>query len=374
MFDWVTKLSCIDAKAEVLEDPESPTTDNWTGPGALSERLSTPFVAMQSGEGVTGTFKAWLGSLPFPPPVTLGIIAGGVCVALVGFWKFLGLFMIISVIVPTLNAWLMIRIGRWLKQYIEKVDREYIGVDIHIGQIDLSICYARIVIHNLKIDNPHGYKSEHLMYAKSLTLDLDLLEFLWTRGKHIVVEEFKVEEVEAIIEFKNVVWGTGESNIQVVQDFMSGPAKPKDPENGSDCSTNTSRGVPSTPRKDASNNSSPLTSARSQKGDLRTPDKDMPQRQSSLVVTVPEGEPVQAKEEEDPKPSGREYTLMKVEFVDISARPAAKLGAGAAIHCADMRFKYFSEEFDTYHGAELMVLLIKSLTKSIMMNVVGKRM
>jgi len=369
MFDWVTKLSCIDAKAEVLEDPESPTTDNWTGPGALSERLSTPFVAMQSGEGVTGTFKAWLGSLPFPPPVTLGIIAGGVCVALVGFWKFLGLFMIISVIVPTLNAWLMTKIGKWLKGYIEEVDRQYIGTDIHIGKIDLSICYARITIHNLKIDNPQGYKSEHLMYARTLTLDLDLLELLWTRGNHIVVEEFKLEEVEATIEFKNVVWGTGESNIQAVQDFMSGPAKAKDSENGTSSTlttprtSTTPRGVPSTPRKDASNNNMPLNSARSQKSDSRMPDK------------VPEeGQPqLQAIKEESAKKSKREYTLMKVVIVDVSARPAAKLGAGAAIHCADMRFKCFSEEFDAYNGAELMVILIKSLTKSIMMNVIGKK-
>jgi len=318
----------------------------------------TPFEAIQAGEGVTGTFRVWLQSLPFPPPVTLGIIAGAVCVALVGFWMFLGLFMCLSILVPTLNIWLMGRIGKWLKKYIEEVDREYIGVDIHIGKIDLSICYARVVIHHLKIDNPEGFHSDHLMYARSLTLDLDLLELLWTRGKHVVVEEFKLEELEAIIEYKNVVWGVGESNIQAVQDFMAGP--PKDPEDGTGSSK-------ATPRTNGDKNGAP-NSDRSNKSQ-NVAEWEYPA--NTQVATVPEEKPLQAEEPEQPKKSAREYTLLKVEFVDIVARAAAKLGSGAAIHCADMRFKNFSEEFDSYTGADLMVCLVKTLTKSILASVLG---
>mmetsp|Transcript_73122 Transcript_73122/g.141446 ORF Transcript_73122/g.141446 Transcript_73122/m.141446 type:complete len:328 (-) Transcript_73122:111-1094(-) len=326
MFQWLNTLPCVGARDDVA-DLES----------AIPDDSSTPFEAIQAG-GVDGTFKAWLQTLPFPPPVTFGIVSGGICGSFVGFWMFVGGFIVISVIMPTLNAWLMRVIGRWLKAYIEEVDREYIGVDVHIGKIDLSICYARVVIHNLQIDNPEGYQSQHLMYAKQLTLDLDLLELLRTRGQHVVVEEFKLEQLDAIIEFKNVVWGIGESNIQAVQDFVSGPAHPQDPENGAGSAKTTPRA-----------SSTPRNSARSPKGDPPTLDK-----------------------EEKPK-SHREYTLMKVEFVDISAMPFAKLGAGAAIHCADLRFKHFSEEFNTYGGADLMVCLVKSLTKSILMNMVGKK-
>jgi hypothetical protein len=290
MFDWVKGITCIDAKADVEEDVESNTSQQaWSG------EPYTPYQAIKSGEGVNGKIKAWLRGLAFPPPVTLGIFFGAACVALFGFRIFLGLFVIVSVIVPTLNAWLMAKIGSWLKKYIEEVDREYIGVDIHIGRIDLSICYARVVIHHLKIDNPQGYKSEHLLSAGSLTLDLDLLELLRTRGRHIVVEEFKLDEVEAIIEYKNVVWGTGESNIQAVQDFVCKPHEPPNHEEPAPPPETSPRSVSSTPRKDASNNNTLLSSAQgSQKGSPRLSDKD-------IAATVPEDEPVQAKKEEQPK-------------------------------------------------------------------------
>jgi len=270
-------------------------------------------------------------------------------------------FVIISIIVPKLNRWFESKIAIWLKQYLEEVDRKFIGVDIHIGKINLSICYARLTIHNLKIDNPKGYKSHHLMVAKQLTLDLDLLELVRTKGNHVVVEEFKLLEVEAIMEFKGIVWGTGESNLQAVQDFVSGPGETPQNNNGNGSSTRPGE-VPTMSRKSPSNNTEPLTSSRSgQKSNPSIPKKEKPDQ-------------VQGKEEGTPQKKGRVYTLMKVEFVDISVRPAAKLGEGVAIYCADMRFKYFSEEFNTYGGADLMVCLVKTLTKSMLMNIVKKRM
>jgi len=175
----------------------------------------------------------------------------------------------ISIVVPKVNKRVETRIATWLKQYIEEVDRKFIGVDIHIGRINLSLCYARIVIHNLKIDNPEGYKSEHMMTVKQLTLDLDLLELLRTRGKHVVVEEFKLQQVEAIVEFKNIVWGIGESNLHEVQDFASGKKPEKD--NGSS-SVSKSGDMPAT-------------------SDNSTQEKDAP-------------DPVQGKEEEAPKKKG----------------------------------------------------------------------
>jgi len=355
MFQWLNTLPCVGARDDVA-DLES----------AIPDDSSTPFEAIQAG-GVDGTFKAWLQTLPFPPPVTFGIVSGGICGSFVGFWMFVGGFIVISVIMPTLNAWLMRVIGRWLKAYIEEVDREYIGVDVHIGKIDLSICYARVVIHNLQIDNPEGYQSQHLMYAKQLTLDLDLLELLRTRGQHVVVEEFKLEQVDAIIEFKNVFWGTGESNIQAVQDFASGSAHPQDPENGIGSERNTPR-ASSTSGGDA-RTSDGVTHGVSYKVQHHVHQEVVAVMSDNAylknLVAVPEQEKETLKH--------REYTLMKVEFVDISAVPYAKLGAGAAIHCADLRFKHFSEEFDTYGGADLMVCLVKSLTKSILMNMVGKK-
>lgn len=326
MCDWLRDKapfeSCATRNAEVVE-PSNPDEPSNPHEESLLE------TAAHAEEVVEDAVKAWLQSLPFPAPVTVGIISGAFCGAMIGCWRFLLLFVIISIVGPRVNRWIETKIAAWLKEYIEEVDRKFIGVDIHIGQINLSVCYARIVIHNLKIDNPEGYKSNHLMVAKRLVLDLDLLELVRTKGKHVVVEEFKLQEVEAIMEFKGIVWGTGESNLQTVQDFVSGPA----PQNEDGTGTSTTK--PGEPETDI-------------------PDK------------------VEGEQEGAPKKKGRVYTLMKVEFVDISARPAAKFGAGAAIHCADMRFKYFSEEFNTYGGADLMVCLVKTLTKSMLKNVVKK--
>lgn len=319
---------------------ESPRHLHPDDPNFIGHRPSQSLqeVAAHAEEVVEDTVKAWLQSLPFPAAVTAGIISGAFCGAMIGWWRFLLLFVVISIVGPRVNRWIESKIATWLKEYIEEVDRTFIGVDIHIGKINLSICHARVVIHNLKIDNPQGYKSNHLMVAKQLVLDLDLLELVRTRGRHVVVEEFKLQEVEAIMEFKGMVWGTGESNLQAVQDFVSGPA----PHNEDGTSTSTAK-----------------------PGDVPTKN-----RSSTTETDIPDKG--QGEQEGAPKKKGRVYTLQKVEFIDISARPAAKFGAGAPIHCADMRFKYFSEEFNTYGGADLLVCLVKTLTKSMLKNVIKK--
>eukprot|EP00747_Dinoflagellata_sp_TGD_P085456 gnl/TRDRNA2_/TRDRNA2_162893_c0_seq1.p1 gnl/TRDRNA2_/TRDRNA2_162893_c0~~gnl/TRDRNA2_/TRDRNA2_162893_c0_seq1.p1 ORF type:complete len:217 (-),score=51.35 gnl/TRDRNA2_/TRDRNA2_162893_c0_seq1:227-877(-) len=208
-----------------------------------------------------------------------------------------------------------------LKDYVEKVDRDFIGVDIHIGRVDLCLCYGRVLIHNLQVDNPKGYKSRYLLQSKEVVIDVDMLELMLTKGKHLVVEELKLEGIDAIIEYDSVIAGSffGTSNLQTILNFMD--------------------------------------------------NKDQDEQAA-------EAEKAEKEEEEDEvdqnkKKEKRKYTVQLVQFLDVGAKMAGKFG-GMRIACADTRFKHFSEQFGVHSVGQVIALLVKSMLKSIISNVAGK--
>lgn len=249
---------------------------------------------------------SYMKMLPFPPPVTIGILCGAAGSGAFGFRDFMLGFFIISLLTPKLYSYCMKVLAKWIVDYIEKVDRDIIGVDVTIGAIDLTICYGRMVFEDLKVMNPEGFRSEYLFYAKSIVIDIDMLELIKSRGRRVVVEELIFRTVDAIIEYNTPVFGVGKQNLQEVLDFMGG-------------------------------------------GDN------------------PEEAPSQQEEKEEE--AGREYTVEVCEVLDMQARMDTMLGPGARVACADLRYKEFSEEVHTMSLPRIIQILFKSVAKSILVNI-----
>eukprot|EP00931_Biecheleriopsis_adriatica_P030423 TRINITY_DN17930_c0_g1_i1.p1 TRINITY_DN17930_c0_g1~~TRINITY_DN17930_c0_g1_i1.p1 ORF type:complete len:303 (+),score=54.48 TRINITY_DN17930_c0_g1_i1:54-962(+) len=244
--------------------------------------------------------------LPLPLPVFLALLVGAVGASLLGIWAFLLLVVAISIASPIIYQACMQQLANQLKAYMQREDRHMFGVDFHIRAIDLNLCYGQVTFHDMQIDNPAGFNSKYLLKAKSIMLDVNALELVRTRGQHVLVEEMKFEEVDVVIEYDGVLFGSafGNSNLQKVRDYMR-----------------------------------------------NRPAKQQPNDDS----------------EKSDKPH-RKYTFQKVAFYDIGVKLASEV-AETRTECADLRFKNFSEEVDSQHLMELLSHLVHSITETTLKSI-----
>lgn len=272
-----------------------------------------------------------LDKLPLPLPVCLGLLFGAIGSAIFGFVNFMIVLLVLSIITPILYRWLMECVANMIKAYIEKVDRDIIGVDVHIRQVDLSVCYGRLVIYDLRVENPPGFYNKHLLQAQRIVFDLDVEEIFKSRTKRIAVEELGLHGIQVTIEYNSMVFGTGTSNLDTILDFMS---KAQAPEN--------------------------------QAEDVRDSDSSKEQEEGSEDQTDGRGQ--QKKESEEA--TEREIILHKVDFIDVGAKLATKVAA-TQLACADIRYKNFEKETGSKGlGTSAIVgILFTSLIKSVMANV-----
>ncbi len=73
-------------------------------------------------------------------------------------------------------------LGSIVKTIAEKVGSETLGVDVHIGSIDIAALDKRITVRDVRISNPEGFKGPYAMKVDYInieaeTLSGDLLKF-----------------------------------------------------------------------------------------------------------------------------------------------------------------------------------------------------
>lgn len=271
--------------------------------------------------------KQWLELLALPLPVTIGMLSGGCMGSLLGFWRFLFLSLLFFGIAPPIYHFAMKLLGQKLRAYIELVDRDYLGVDVHIGELSLCLCTARFVIKDFQIDNPEGYKADYLIKVGQVILDLDVLELVASRGKKIVVEEFTLDGVDVIVEYDSFLIGKGKSNINVLMDFMANRGK---------------------------------------KDDEDDPAKKKPEENKKKK------DDGKGKAEKVPDPNPRKTIIEKVAIIDVGAKVQSNIGLGQRAALADTRYKHFTEQFKATKMVDILGILLKSITKSLIANVAGK--
>ena len=58
-----------------------------------------------------------------------------------------------------------------IKNYIESAASEALGVAVTIGDLDINLGEKKVVINNIAVANPKGYKNEHVLKIKNVTVD-----------------------------------------------------------------------------------------------------------------------------------------------------------------------------------------------------------
>jgi hypothetical protein len=207
-------------------------------------------------------------------------------------------------------------LGASIKSAIETFDRKFIGVDIEIGDLSVALCSGRIDMHGLQVKNPEGYKSPYLLNASSVVIDLNVRALVFSFGKRIEVDVLELQDIDCIVEYDRALGGT--SNVDRVMEHLNHDDKPSE--------------------KKA-------------------------KKVQEMVNETGKAPPKKA--------VGNEILLHKVLFSKIGARVATSLG-GVRVALGDITFDDFSKENGPHLLEDLVFIIFKSFSKTLMVNITGK--
>jgi len=248
-------------------------------------------------------------------------------------------------------------VGKAVAMALMEYDRDYIGVDVHVGHIDVSLFSGRIDIQHFQVDNPEGYQAEYLFKAERISIDIGMKRLLASRGGLIVIKELSLLKIDAIIEYDGYINALSTTNFETVLDFMK------------------KRG------EDRSRNDAPEAPEPAQ--------ENLPQETCCQKVSRRCCGKSEAKKE-----SGRKTVVRKVQLIDIGVKIANKFGqhmnnfshavagvdaeagiAGMRVAVADMEWGNFSEENQGVQSTvDMMSIIIRSLLKTILANIAGRNL
>jgi len=85
-----------------------------------------------------------------------------------------------------------------------KFDSSLLGTEVHIGDMNLDLASMAIVVNDLLLENPKGgknvWKSEYLLKADKVQIDVEGEKFVFSMGKEMLVENVHAEGVSIIYE------------------------------------------------------------------------------------------------------------------------------------------------------------------------------
>jgi len=90
--------------------------------------------------------------------------------------------------------------GVLLKHFVEKFDMAFLGVHVTMQEVDLNPFTGALSIEALEVSNPAGYHTDHLLRAKSLFVNINMLPLVLSLFNHIEVDAIKLSGVHAIYE------------------------------------------------------------------------------------------------------------------------------------------------------------------------------
>lgn len=207
-------------------------------------------------------------------------------------------------------------LGRSIKFGIETCDRLFIGTDVTINKLETNIFQGVIFIDTLEVQNPEAgkYDSPYLLRAGVVHIDLDMWALVCSFFRHVKIEKLEFKQVDVIYEK-----GWQSSNVQDVLGFLKGKG-----------SGSTKAAVEGSKEADGSE----------------------PQNESRIGVT-----------------------LHEVMVEDVGARVQAQMlgGRGMRVSVGDIGYKDFAEEVGESTMGPIIQVLLKSVLKTVIVNVAGKQ-
>lgn len=91
-------------------------------------------------------------------------------------------------------------IGRIIEAGVESFDRHVLGVDVEIDVLLFHLSNMSVELYGLHVLNPEGFKSDNLLVAKYVLVDLAGWEYFKSFGKSVIIENLHLRHVHLNVE------------------------------------------------------------------------------------------------------------------------------------------------------------------------------
>ncbi len=136
--------------------------------------------------------------------------------------KFIGLFLLTLVILVIGLCWAVsVNIDDMIKSNIEQKMGVLIKAKVTLSDLDTDVFGGRIVIKDLVMANPKGYRSDHLIRLGDVQVMIDVRSL---NSDVIIIESIQLNDVDIVIEEKSI----GQINIKrLIETVESADPKPE---------------------------------------------------------------------------------------------------------------------------------------------------
>ena len=113
--------------------------------------------------------------------------------------------------------------GSIIKEVIESTGPDYLGADVSVGNIELSLTEGLCVISDLEIGNPEGFEGDYAMRLDKIRVVLDTSSL---SGDVILIKEVSITGAS----LHTIVKGKSDTNFQKIADNVDAALGPQAPE------------------------------------------------------------------------------------------------------------------------------------------------
>lgn len=303
-------------------------------------------------------------------------------------------------------------IGKLVKTGIEQFDQDVLGVDVEIGELHPNVMYGILHIDDLYVRNPKNWDSPYLLHAGVLHIDFDMQALIMSGFQKVEIEKVIFKDVNVIYEKS---WSG--SNVQDVLDFMAGKkGDEKEEEEEKKPKQEIKTKEPSVENKAQLYLPTKLQGKtvlvkqgqkwRAENRELKADSIGMGYRTGKQLdamagedkfvqwgetvegVDVGDGwvqvtekqatkgkEKVQAEDDakEETDHGKNEWALHEVKIKDVGLRIQGKMlgGKGVVLSIGDIKYEDFSAQVGDSYLDDIVQVLLKSVLKTVLSNVVG---
>lgn len=110
-----------------------------------------------------------------------------------------GFFIVVFFIAGTyLTTWYFA--GAVLKTAISKADTTFLGVKVDSERMALNPFVGKLVVDGLRIENPQGWRSDHLLTCKSLLIDVSMRSVIFSFAHRLTIQRLDLDSCDVIYE------------------------------------------------------------------------------------------------------------------------------------------------------------------------------
>lgn len=110
-----------------------------------------------------------------------------------------GFFIVVFFVAGTyLTTWYFA--GAVLKTAISKADTTFLGVKVLSERMALNPFVGKLIVDGLRIENPPGWRSDHLLTCKSLLIDVSMRSVIFSFAHRLTIQRLDLDSCDVIYE------------------------------------------------------------------------------------------------------------------------------------------------------------------------------